>query len=475
VNSCLPAESLAKAGIVDLTRSGKFATNQQFNYSTNQQERACMLKRILIIGLFTGAGQLYSIFVLKLLSSSDAISPSVEIAQLDSLFFFMLSIIAFGLQPSAIRDLALSKEWKQEYRQIQSARIMLGILLTVAVIGAALNKYYLIFLLAPIIACSGEYALYARGAPIFGSFISFLRLTIPFSGALIAAYFFPSYTGLVYALSLMVIYVITNILISRYLGLPLLSKPSIGGLKLYVATLPLGLVTISQYMIGLGLLLVAPYFYQDEILGIAFAGLKFYVLYKGVLRIIHQAFIPDMTKESVCLKVDQLSIMIGFLFLLSTLFFPSSFIRFFFGELALSEKLFFQLLGIAAIICSFYLSMSTTALLQKKDRIYALLTAVAALITILATIGLSFNLPTATSLGVSLCLGEFMMMGGLVWMASGEKRIGKRLLFLAEISFLFLIPFLASYFLGDEFVYYLASLAMVGLILLFLHHKKFQL
>jgi O-antigen/teichoic acid export membrane protein len=228
-------------------------------------------------------------------------------------------------------------------------------------------------------------------------------------------------------------------------------------------------------MIGLGLLLVAPYFYPDEILGIVFAGLKFYVLYKGVLRIIHQAFIQDMTNESVCLKVDQLSLMIGFLFLLSVFFFPSSFISFFFGQQALAEKLFFQLLGVSAIIYSFFLSMSTTALLQKKDRIYSLLMAIAALVTILTSIFLSFTLPTATSLGISLCVGEFVMMGGLVWMASGEKRVGKRLLFLGEISLLSVIPFLSSRFLGDEFGFYIASLALVGLILLFLHHKKFQL
>jgi len=78
-----------------------------------------MLKRIFIIGLFTGAGQLYSIFVLKLISNIDSPGLSNEIAQLDSLFFFILNLIAFGLQSAAIRDIALAKEWKQEYRRIQ--------------------------------------------------------------------------------------------------------------------------------------------------------------------------------------------------------------------------------------------------------------------------------------------------------------------------------------------------------------------
>jgi hypothetical protein len=154
-----------------------------------------MLKRIFIIGLFTGFGQLYSIFVLKLIANLDSGRPSIEIAQLDSLFFFIISTIAFGLQSAAIRDLALAKDWKQEYHQVQSARITFGILLALVALAAVLNKYYIIFLLAPVIAFSGEYALYARGSAIFGSIISFLRLTIPFSCVLVSAYYFPAYTA----------------------------------------------------------------------------------------------------------------------------------------------------------------------------------------------------------------------------------------------------------------------------------------
>ena len=434
-----------------------------------------MLKRIFIIGLFTGAGQLYSIFVLKLISNIDAPGLSNEIAQLDSLFFFMLNIIAFGLQSAAVRDIALAKEWKQKYRQIQSARITLGILLTVGVIAGALNKFYLIFFLAPVLAYSGEYALYARGTPIFGSVISFLRLTIPFTAVWVAAYFFPEYTGLVYALSLFLVYLFTNFLIGRYLDVPVFFKPALNGLKLYVNSLPLGLVTISQYTMGLGLILIAPYFFEGESLGVVFAGLKFYVLYKGVLRILHQAFVQDMTNASVSLKVDQLSIMFSFLFLLSVLFFPDSFIRFFFGQQALSQKIFFQLLGGAAIIYSLFLSMATSALLLKMDKKYSLISVIAALLSITSSILLSNSLPSATSIGISLCAGEFIWLCGLVGIASKENRIEKRLLFVGEISFFITIPFLLRYWLGDQLLSWILSLALVGLLLLFLHHRKFKI
>ena len=434
-----------------------------------------MLKRILIIALLTGAGQLYSIFVLKIISGIDAGIPSFEVAQLDTLFFFMLSVIAFGLQPAAIRDLALAKEWKSEFRLVQSARITLGLLLTLLIVVALFNKFYLIFLLAPIIAASGEYALYARGAAVYGAFISFLRLSIPFTGILAAAFFLPAYTGLIYVGSLIFIHFITIFLISSRLQVQAFSKPSLKSLKLYISSIPLGIVTLAQYMIGLGLLLVAPYFYRSEDLGIVFAGLKFYVLYKGVLRIIHQAFVQEMQKEEVCLKVDQLSIMIASLFLLSVLFFPDSFIGFFFGQRALAEQTFFQLLGMSAILYAVFLSMGTSALLQKKDLVYSRVTALAAIISIVCSVVLSYFFSTGIAIGSSLLAGEFSCLCGLIWIASDLKRIEKRLLFLGQTILFFIIPFLVSYFFGDHLVSYFSSVAFVGLILLLLHHKKFRL
>jgi len=93
-----------------------------------------MLKRIFVIGIFTGAGQLYSVFVLKFISQHCTSSQLNEIAQLDSLIFFIMNVIAFGLQSAAIRNLALAHDWKQEYYQTQSARIAMGMML---VIGSA--------------------------------------------------------------------------------------------------------------------------------------------------------------------------------------------------------------------------------------------------------------------------------------------------------------------------------------------------
>ena len=434
-----------------------------------------MLRRILIISIFTGFGQLYSIFVIKLLTNISSGEPSVAIAQLDSLFMFILNAIAFGLQSAAIRDLALSEDWKKQYAHIQSARISFSLLMIIAIIGLVFNQYYFIFLLAPVVACSGEYALYARGFPVFGSIISCLRLTIPFTCVLISAYIEPSYAGIVYVVSIFATYLLTNFLISRYLRVGYFFKPAFSSLKLYLQSFPLGMATISLYMIGLGLVLFAPYFYQSETVTIAFAGLKFYVLYKGVLRIIHQAFVKDMLSESVCFKVDQLSILLSLLFLSSVIFFPHAFIQLFFGAAALPHQDYFLMLGIGAVIYSFFLSMSTSALLQKKDIPYSIVSVIAAGAMIVSAIVFSYFKTSPIPLGVAICIGEFIWVCGLVWIATERERVVKRILFLAECSLFLAVPLVIRFYFEDTGTYYVLSMVLLGLILLLLHFRKFRI
>ena len=147
-----------------------------------------MLKRIAIVAFFTGSGQLLSIFVLKYLSLHSSVSQLRAIAEIDSLVFFMMNIIALGLQSAAMRNLAMRPDWKQEYYATQSARITLGILLMAAAAFAVFNNYYILFLLAPVLAWSGDYALYARGHAVGGSVIAFIKLAVPFLSLLAVAY-----------------------------------------------------------------------------------------------------------------------------------------------------------------------------------------------------------------------------------------------------------------------------------------------
>src|SRR4026208_1846049 len=106
-----------------------------------------MLKRIFTIALITGTGQLFVVFALKYISQNSSPEQVKAIGQIDSLILFIMNLIALGLQPAAMRNLALTDDWKQEYLTTQSARLTLSIFIALFAFLAFTDQYYLAFLI----------------------------------------------------------------------------------------------------------------------------------------------------------------------------------------------------------------------------------------------------------------------------------------------------------------------------------------
>ncbi len=433
-----------------------------------------MLKRIALIAVLTGIGHLISVFSIKFTSQLVSSEKLSSVAHIDALVSFLLSIIALGLQLSAMRNIALTKEWKEEYSITQTARLTLGLI--VFILGALffIKWEYSFFFLAPLFALSGDYALYAIGKPATGAAIACLRLAIPYSCMLLAAYFQPEIVNYIFILSWIFVYLLTNTIISRVLKVKSFYIPRWRSLKLYLHSLPLGIVSISSYFLGLGLILIVPYFYPLIVETVAFIGLKFYVIYKGVLRIIHQAFFKEMIDDTWCLKIDQLSMLIALLYLSSALFFPGSFITFFFGKQYVSEKYFFLLLGISAVIYSFLSSSGTRALLDMKDKPITIITAMAAIITIFSVIILSYINIKPISIALSIIIGELVLLVGLRKISSVKNLVYPRLLFLFTNLSLLVIPFLFVSFWKDDLNTYIISMLALISALFLTNFKKFR-
>lgn len=434
-----------------------------------------MLKRLVYIALYTGLGQLLTIFTLKFLAQQGFSQQLKAIAEIDSLFFFIMTAIALGLQSTAMRDLAQTPDWKEEYHKTQSARFTLGLLLMGLSGFAFFNKYYLIFLLSPMLAWNGDYAMYARGYSITASFIAFLRLLVPFSLLIAFSALNPDNLAFVYLASLTGIYIFTNIYISRVLKTSVFSKPGIRNLRLYAQSLPLGIVVLSLYFIGLGLILIIPYFYTTATVAVAFAGLKFYMIYKGVLRIIHQTFIKEMVDYSVCLKVDQLSSLIGITFCSFIICFPDTSIGLFFGNKYIDYKACFILLSVAGLIYSLFSSLIIKAMLEKKDKAYAMITLMTALLTILVCIGLSYACQDPYTIGISLVTGELVFAICMVLLMKRSAILTERAGFLLKNLAIVIVPLAVKYLLGDKPVPFIIAIVLFAGIMAVIHYKKFNI
>ncbi|MBX9782798.1 MAG: hypothetical protein K2X48_05805 [Chitinophagaceae bacterium] len=432
-----------------------------------------MLTRILIIAFLTGTAQAFSFFCLKFLSATVSPENMSFIAQADSSLQLMLTIIALGLQSAAIRNIAQSENWKQEYRITQSARGTLSIFLFVFAISAFFQPANIIFLLAPLIAFSGDYALYAVGKPIAGAGVAFVRLVVPYSFVLVIAATSPeSNIMFAFVTGSAVAYILTNLFISRHLQTRLFYKPGFPYLKLYLNSLPLGLVSLCLYFIGLGIVLIMPFFYPDSTRAVVFVGLKFYIIFKGVLRIIHQAFIKEMMNDDICLKVDQLSILFAIIYGSSFFIFPLSVIKFLFGERYLQYTGFFNIIGIAALMYSFFLSMATKSMLLKMDKQYTLVTAMAATVSLMLCIIFSFFNTSPLSVGAAIFIGELLWMLGLIKINYQKDRVIKRLVFSGEVILLTLIPFSARYLFQDREITYIISFVLLTALILHLKFTK---
>ena len=151
-----------------------------------------MLKRVVVIGFLTGIGQLFSVIVIKWVAQKTNSATLAHLGNIDSMFQLLLNIIGLGLQLAAIRNIALNKEWQNEYKETQSARFTLSLcLIPIAAVGY-FNPAYGIFLLAPLLALSGDYALYPLGHSVLASAYALVRLLIPYIAVLLAVVFLNS-------------------------------------------------------------------------------------------------------------------------------------------------------------------------------------------------------------------------------------------------------------------------------------------
>ena len=432
-----------------------------------------MLKRVFTIGLITGAGHLFVVFALKYISQNSSPEQVKAIGQIDSLVLFIMNLIALGLQPSAMRNLALADDWKEEFANTQSARLTLSFFIAVFALLAFIDQYYLVFLIAPILALSGDYALYGRGYPIKGSLVALVRSIVPFL-LLIILISSGIQLSLLYLIGFLLAYIITNFFISLFLKTSFVPRLEITSLKMYFTTISLGLVSLSLYFIGIGIILIAQYFYSSPVIATVFIGLKFYIIYKGVLRILHQAFFREMINEEVCLKIDQLSAIAGVAFFGSLITFPRSFIAMFFGEQYLDEQSFFILLACAGLIYSLFLSMATRSMLLKKDKAYTIATVFAAITTIMLTVLFAFIFKNASGIAMSILIGELVWMFGLIKITGTIKAIQSRMSFVLQCLLFLLIPLAMRYFIGDHLWVYIVSFTLFSVIQLFLQFRKLR-
>jgi hypothetical protein len=379
------------------------------------------------------------------------------------------------MQTEAIRNISFNENWKKDLKEAQTARITVSFLLLLLCPLYFFDSYYIYFIIAPFLAFSNDYALYARGFPIVGSVVSFLRVVAPLFFSLLSIYFFPNYLLISYLSSTILMYLVTNIAISIYLKVDLLYLPALSSIKLYTKTIPLGIINLCFYFFGLGILLVAQLFFSQEELVISFLGLKFYIIYKGAIRVIQQSFVNRMKDEQVCLSIDKISIMMSLLFLGSTIIFPNTFISLFFGKQFIDHRIFFELIGISAMIFSIFSSATTRVLLERKDVHFMKIAIGSVCLSVVSLLVIIQFFRQVEAIAICLLVGELFFAMAMAFNYFSRNQIVKRVYYLAGCSFGLVVPYLIKLVFSEGLVTYFTSFVLLGILFLLFCSKKLTL
>jgi hypothetical protein len=435
-----------------------------------------MLKRLTLVALFTGSAQLATLLALKFLAGSMGSAELKALGEVDSLINLIINVIALGLLMSSVRNIAISEDWGKEIDHAQQARFTLGLLLMPLAAWGIHDHNYLVFLFAPIFALQADYALYGRSYPVLAAVISFIRVLVPYIGILLALWLYPRWNIAAFLLFSVLIYLMAGVFISRFFKRPYLPRPSFRSLHLYVKSLSLGIVSLSYYFIGLGLITFAVYFYHnDAAIAIAYIGCKVYMIFKGVLRMINQSFIKEMSDHAVQLKVDQLAGLAGFLFFAGVFFFPNSFIRLLLNKTLDFDKHMLVILAGAGLISAIFTSYTTQAILEKKDRSYAVVAVTASLSAIGCCILFSFFSQSPTGVFAGIFMGELVSVAGLLKIAGYQHALQQRLIASGKYILLLAFPLAAKAWVGDTYTGFILGLGLMSAVFLITFYKKLRL
>jgi O-antigen/teichoic acid export membrane protein len=436
-----------------------------------------MIKRLLLIAVILGLGQIFIIISLKDISQFLSIKAFSLFGQTESNFQFLIILIAAGILSDAIRKIAQTTEWKQEYLKYQSAKLSFSLLILPLTLLFFVNKSFLIFLIAPIVGLSGEYAFYGTGKPVLGALVALIRIIIPYGVSIFVARVLPQYYLEAFILTLLFTYFLTGLVIAKLLNIQYFVKPSVKAFFLYFTSLNLGLVNILLYVQGLGMMLIIPLLFSEnfQVISIAFIGLKFYAIFKSTIRIIHQALVREMIKLEECLIVDKLSMLLGFAFLAAVFIFPNSTITLLFGDKFIDAAAFFQMLAISCLVSSFCFSLATNALFMHFDKKLLTVCAVSAILCISSLILFSQLFTEIYAVGLALLAGEISLAIGLLFIYYQHKIFNQRVFFLIQNSVVLTVPLLMKISLfSDSLPGLFISIFCYSLILLFMNIKEFN-
>ncbi len=433
-----------------------------------------MIKRVFWIALYTGMAQVLSLFTISYVLRNLGEETSGYMGVVDSSILVIATVISFGIQLSVNRNVATKQSWRSNYTLAQSARFSLSLL--VVVLGS-ISFFYdwdvskWIYFIAPVIALNGDYSLYGHGKPIIAARLSFVRVALPNLAILVGSMFFGHQAIYLYIIFAGIGILNSGLWASKVNKVPYFHPPRKSFYKIYIKYSRVGLFQLSYAILVTGILAVTKGFYSIAVLGLVYGILKYFEVFKGVLRIIVQAFFRELKVEGTNLRVDKAGILIGGAVLIPTILFPNTTLQFIYNDAYNGIEMIFPLFGAAMFLASFKASADMQILMNKKDDVNLYIYLVALFVTIAIAIGFSYSDNPVYGIPAGLLAGELILLVGLGSFLGGWGFFRERLLFFIKLLPVILLAGIVRYVAGESLLAMGVSVILYGMLTFFFYRK----
>lgn len=266
------------------------------------------IKKLLKVGSLISLGYLFSLLLYPVASRYLEPEQVSLIGVYDSSILLMLSIIGFGVNAIATRDMALSEQWQSVLGRVQSARLTVAVCVALLSLIAYLTGWLelpvaLVFCCSVIFALHYDFALYARGMPTQAAWVSLVRQAAP-----IALFLLMLVLGIADAfwfLALSLVFVFSAaVLTSRLLKVPLFYKPEVRNLDVYFHSAGVGIAGVFLAFQRFGFLPVYKDTMTDQEFVLLVTSLKILLFVTAFKRLLIQTFYNKLLDEKFSQLLD---------------------------------------------------------------------------------------------------------------------------------------------------------------------------
>ena len=433
-----------------------------------------MLKRVFWVALYTGTAQVLSLIAVSQVLRNLGEKTSGYMGIVDSYILIMATVVSFGIQLSVNRNVAITKGWKSNYQLAQSSRLTVGLLLMALGILSLVYKWEiskLVLIFAPLVALNGDYTLYGKGQPITAARLSLVRVALPNLAIIISSYWLKESSIYYYIIFAGIGLLNSGFWAARINHTPYFYQPRKSFYKFYAKYAKVGVFQLSYALMLTGILAFAKNFYPIVIIGLVYGVLKYFEVFKGVLRIIVQAFFRELKNENTNLKIDKAGMLIGVGAIIPTIIFPNTTLTLLYEQTYEGKETLLTLFGIAMLVSSFKTSSDMRLLILKKDNInlYTYLTAIITTFTIVALF--SFSEWQVYGIGIGILVGESILLIGLGYNISGIGFFIERIVFAFKLMVVPAISFVLQMLFGESILLLGTTLALYAL-WVFIFYRK---